>query len=47
MHAYVTDAAVKATSLIVLTPLEGFLVLAAWIVVLFAVAAILVKRRDA
>jgi hypothetical protein len=47
MYAYVTDAAVKATDLIVLTPWQGALVLGAWIVVLFVVAAVLVKRRDA
>lgn len=47
MHAYVTDAVVKATDLIVLTPLEGFFVLGAWIVVVFGVAAVLLKRRDA
>ncbi|MCU1513996.1 MAG: hypothetical protein JWO10_1086 [Microbacteriaceae bacterium] len=47
MYAYVTGAAVKASDLIVLTPWQGALVLGAWIVVLFLVAALLVKRRDA
>jgi ABC-2 type transport system permease protein len=47
MYAYVTDAAVKSTDLIVLTPWQGALVLAAWIVLLFTIAAVLIKRRDA
>ena len=47
MHSYPSTAAAAATDLIVLTPVEGFLVLAAWIVVLFGVAATLVSRRDA
>lgn len=47
MYAYVTDTTTTSSSdLIVLTPVQGFLVLAAWIVVLYVTALVLVKRRD-
>ena len=48
MTAYETSRLAPAMrDVIVLDPLQGTLVLVAWVVVLFAVAAVLLKRRDA
>ncbi len=47
MYAYTPGEAAAASGTIVLDPWQGLLVLLAWFVVLFAAAAILLKRRDA
>lgn len=53
MYSYAGDVASAAavngptSGIIVLEPWQGFLVLLAWVVVLFAIAATLLKRRDA
>jgi ABC-2 type transport system permease protein len=48
MYTYITSVAPPvAADTIVLDPWQGFLVVLAWVAVLFALAAVLLKRRDA
>jgi ABC-2 type transport system permease protein len=48
MYAYVPSQAAPVTKgLITLDPTQGTLLLVAWVVVIFVVAAVLLKRRDA
>ena len=47
MFSYATGAVPQQDGIIFLEPWQGFLVLAAWFVVLFIFGAILLKRRDA
>jgi ABC-2 type transport system permease protein len=48
MYAYVPSQAAPVTKgLITLDPTQGTLVLVAWVVVIFVIAAVLLKRRDA
>jgi ABC-2 type transport system permease protein len=47
MYAYVASVTPPATDTVVLDPWQGFLVLLAWVAVLFALAAVLLRRRDA
>jgi len=46
MYSY-PSGATTPPDVLVLEPWQGLLVLAAWVVVLFAVASVLIKRRDA
>lgn len=47
MYSYVTGAVPAVKDVVILDPFQGFLVVAAWAIVLFAIAATLLKRRDA
>ncbi|MET4781472.1 ABC transporter permease subunit [Glaciihabitans sp. UYNi722] len=49
MYTYVTDAVAQApaSGVITLEPWQGGLVLVAWVAVLFTMASVLLKRRDA
>jgi ABC-2 type transport system permease protein len=48
MYTYITKVAPPvAADTVVLDPWQGFLVLLAWVVVLFVIASVLLKRRDA
>lgn len=46
MYAYATDTTTTLSDTIVFQPWEGGLILLAWVVVLFIVATVVVKRRD-
>lgn len=47
MYSYLTETAPAVKGVVVLDPLQGLLVVAAWVIVLFAFAVTLLKSRDA
>jgi ABC-2 type transport system permease protein len=48
MYAYVSNVTVPSTTgTLLLEPWQAVLVLVAWVAVFFALAAVLLKRRDA